>query len=105
MRRRTKILLGLLSILLVIGLVGSAEIGPIVPVRNVLLYSGQHWWDRNVPWWPAVRGSGTITGTVTDTAHQPVAEATVIVSTAGGIPYHATTDATGHYTLADVPAG
>src|SRR5262249_26150380 len=91
-------LLGVLVVLLVLGLVGSAEIGPIVPARNLILYSAQHWW-------PAAHGRGTIAGVVTDTEHVPVAGASVMVRTAEGGTFRATTDAAGHYTLADVPVG
>jgi dienelactone hydrolase len=105
MRRRTKILLGVLVVVLVLGLVGSAEIGPIIPARNLILYSAQHWWDEHVPWWPAARGRGTILGVVMDTENAPVAGAVVMVSTAEGMAFRATTDAAGRYTLADVPVG
>jgi acetyl esterase/lipase len=105
MRRRTKIFLSVLVLVLLLALAGSAEIAPIVPARNVLLYSAQNAWDHHVPWWPAARGQGTISGTVVDSDRAPVAGAVVMVSTAAGQVFRAMTDASGRYLLADVPVG
>lgn len=102
--RRFLVTLALLVALLAVSLVGSAEIGPLIAPRNVLLYSAQHWADTRLPH-PASRGQGAIAGQVTDEDGQPVGGATVLVSTKQGATYRAQTEADGTYQLADIPAG
>ena len=89
---------------LVLSLVGSAEIGPLIAPRNLLLYSAQHFVDTRLPH-PTPRGHGAITGSVTERDGGPIAGAVVLVSTMDGTVYHTATDADGAYTLAGLPAG
>jgi acetyl esterase/lipase len=91
-------------VLLALSLVGSAEIGPLIAPRNVLLYSAQHYLDNHVPH-PTDHGHGAISGRVTDGDGQPVGGATVMVSTKEGGVYRAETAVDGSYLLANVPAG
>jgi hypothetical protein len=91
-------------LLLVLSLVGSAEIGPLIPPRNLLLYSAQHFVDTRLPH-PTPRGYGAITGRVTERDGGPIVGAAVLVSTMDGTVYRATTGADGTYALADIPAG
>jgi len=97
-------LLAVLSVVLAGILIGSAEIGPLIAPRNVLLYSAQHFVDTRLPH-PTYRGHGTIAGRVTDSDGHPLAGATVMISTMAGDTYRTTTNPDGTYTLADVPAG
>jgi len=93
-----------LMIVLALSLVGSAEIRPLIPPRNLLLYSAQHFMDRRLPH-PVARGHGSITGRVTERDSQPIAGAIVLVSTMDGTVYQAITDTDGAYTLAGLPVG
>ncbi len=54
-----------LTLVLALLLVGSAEIGPLIAPRNLLLYSAQHFVDRRLPH-PVAHGHGSITGRVTE---------------------------------------
>lgn len=89
---------------LVLSLVGSAEIGPLIAPRNLLLYDAQHFVDRHLPH-PIARGHGAITGHVVERDGRPIAGAVVLVSTMDGAVHRAMTDASGAYTLAGLPAG
>ncbi len=93
-----------LIIVLALVLVGSAEIGPLIAPRNLLLYSAQHFVDRRLPL-PTARGHGAITGRVMGRDGQPIAGAVILVSTMDGTVHQATTDTDGTYTLAGIPAG
>ncbi len=97
----------LVPLLLLLGLlaVGSAEIGPLVAPRNVLLYSAGRFLDRHLPQFADDQGHGSITGRVVDADARPVAGATVLVGAKGGTVYRTTTDASGDYALLGVPAG
>jgi fermentation-respiration switch protein FrsA (DUF1100 family) len=97
-------LLTVFSVALAAALIGSAEIGPLIAPRNVLLYGAQHFVDTRLPH-PTYRGHGTITGRVSDSDRHPLGGATVLVSTMMGSVYRATTSPDGTYTLADLPAG
>src|SRR4051812_43013241 len=84
-----------LALLLAIPLVASAEIGPLLAPRNVLLYRAQRYADTHLP--PLTyRGLGTMTGRVTDSDGQAVTGATVLISATDGTTYHAMTDAGGN---------
>ena len=85
-------------------LIASAEIGPLIAPRNLLLYSAQHFVDRHLPH-PTARGSGSITGRVAEQDGGPIAGAVVLVSAMDGTVYQATTNADGAYTLVGIPAG
>lgn len=102
--RRSVALLTLLSVLIAACLIASAEIGPLIAPRNVLLYGAQHFVDTRLPH-PTYRGHGMIAGRVTDGDGHPLAGAAVLASTMAGEIHRATTDADGAYTLANVPAG
>src|SRR5689334_11068403 len=79
-----------LVVVLALSLVGSAEIGPLIAPRNLLLYSAQHYVDTRLPH-PVARGHGAITGRVTEGDGMPVAGAAVLVSAMDGTVYRATT--------------
>jgi dienelactone hydrolase len=102
--RRFRVTFAVLVVLISLCLVGSAEIGPLIAPRNVLLYSAQHYLDNHVPH-PTDHGHGAISGRVTDGDGQPVGGATVMVSTKEGGVYRAETAVDGSYLLANVPAG
>lgn len=102
--RRSRALFAALVGIIAVCLVGSAEIGPLIAPRNVLLYSAQRFVDRHIPH-PTTRGQGAIVGRVTDGDGHPIAGAAVLASTREGSIYRATTDTDGGYTLADLPAG
>lgn len=105
LRRRTEIFLGIIAIAVAAALVGSAEIGPLIAPRNVLLYRAQEYLSKHAPGFLTEHGQGTITGRATDADGQPVAGATVLISAKDGVEYRATTDADGNYTLTNVPSG
>ncbi|MGI8857092.1 MAG: prolyl oligopeptidase family serine peptidase [Thermomicrobiales bacterium] len=102
--RRFRVLFAALVVVIVVCLVASAEIGPLIAPRNVLLYSAQHFVDGHLPH-PTDHGHGAIAGWVTDGNGRAVGGATVMVSTKEGGVYRAESGADGMYTLADVPAG
>ena len=85
-------------------LTASAEIGPLIAPRNLLLYSAQHFVDTHLPH-PTARGHGSIIGRVMEMGGGPIVGAVVLVSGMDGTVYQATTQADGAYTLAGVPAG
>ncbi|MDQ6908500.1 MAG: carboxypeptidase-like regulatory domain-containing protein, partial [Chloroflexota bacterium] len=85
-------------------LVGSAEIGPLIAPRNVLLYGAQRFAETRLPH-PTTHSHGSITGRVTEEDGRPIAEAVVVVSAMDGTTYRASTNADGGYMLAGVPAG
>mgnify|MGYP001470851918 CR=1 FL=1 len=85
-------------------LVGSAEIGPLIPPRNLLLYRAHRFVDQRLPH-PIARGHGSIIGRVVERDGGAIAGAVVLVSTPDGTVYQATTNADGAYTLAGVPTG
>jgi len=91
-------------VLLALVLIGSAEVGPLIAPRNVLLYGAQHFADARLPH-PIPRGHGNIAGRVTEEDGRPIAGAVVVVSAIDGTIYRASTDADGGYMLAIVPAG
>jgi len=93
-----------LMIVLALSLVGSAEIGPLIAPRNLLLYSAQHFVDRRLPH-PVAHRHGSITGCVTERDGQPIAGVVVLVTAMDGTVYQTITDTDGAYTLAGVPAG
>ncbi|MHB8644398.1 MAG: carboxypeptidase regulatory-like domain-containing protein [Thermomicrobiales bacterium] len=93
-----------LVVVLALALGGSAEIGPLIAPRNVLLYGARHFVDQRLPH-PTARGHGSITGRVTERDGAPIAGAVVFVSEADGTIFQATTNADGAYTLAALPAG
>ncbi len=93
-----------LTLVLALLLVGSAEIGPLIAPRNLLLYSAQHFVNRRLPH-PVAHGHGSITGRVTERDDQPITGAVVLVSAMDGTIYQAITDTDGAYILANVPAG
>ncbi len=102
--RRPVMPVALLALLLAMCMIGSAEIGPLIAPRNVLLYDAQHYVDGHLPH-PTDHGHGAISGRVTDGNGQSVGGATVMVSTREGGVYRAETAADGSYLLAAVPAG
>lgn len=102
--RHPRIAFGVLAAILALCLIGSAEIGPLIAPRNVLLYSAQRFVGERVPH-PTDHGRGTITGRVMDDNGRPIAGAVVLVSTREGGVHRTESDADGGFTLADVPAG
>ncbi len=92
------------AVLLALVLVGSAEIGPLIAPRNLLLYRAQHAAGTRLPH-PTARGDGKIAGFVTEEDGRPIAGAIVMVSAADGTAYRASTNAEGEYLLTNVPPG
>lgn len=101
---RTRLFRVALLLAVALALIASAEIGPLIAPRNLLLYSAQHFVDTRLPH-PVARGYGAISGQVADQDGTPIAGAVVIVSAMDGTTYQATTRADGAYTLGGVPAG
>lgn len=93
-----------LVVVLALALTGSAEIGPLIAPRNLLLYSAQHFVDQRLPH-PTAHGHGDIAGQVTGRDGEPIRGAVVLVSTMDGTAYQVTTNADGTYLLSGVPAG
>jgi dienelactone hydrolase len=104
MALRTRFFRILFVVVVVLSLVGSAEIGPLIAPRNLLLYSAEHFVDTRLPH-PTPRGHGTITGRVTERDGGPIAGVAVLVSTMDGTVYQTTTGTDGMYTLTGLPAG
>jgi hypothetical protein len=77
--------------------------GLALPVRNVAVdAAGTVWLATDGGLFRILPQGGQLQGLVVDAASRPVAGADV---TLRGTPFHAVTDATGHFVLANLPAG
>lgn len=74
------------------------------PYRNTLQYYALTWWWQRVGY-PQPGAPGALTGMVRDAQGQPVARAWVLVSWWDGATHSARSEADGHYTIIDLPAG
>jgi hypothetical protein len=77
--------------------------GLALPVRDVAVDTvGTVWLATDGGLFRIVQQGGTVQGLVVDPASHPVVGADVMLR---GTPFHAVTDATGHFVLANLPAG
>ena len=100
-----RILAGLGFILVIVLIwLATTDHSRVWPYRNYVYYQVQsRWWG--VAGEPQSGPAGRLAGTVRDDQGTPIAGAWVVLARWNSTAYTARTDAEGHYTLAEIPAG